>query len=398
MRLNVELKKDIHWVGAIDWSVRDFHGYSTKKGTTYNAFLVMDDKITLFDTVKKPFARDLLHCIHKVVDPAKIDYIVVNHVEPDHSGALPELVDVIKPEKIFCSTRGKKALLEHYHHPEWPYEVVQTGQQLSLGKRTVHFLETRMVHWPDSMFSYLAEDAILIASDGFGQHWATTERFNDQVNQAELLQHAAKYFANILLPYSGLISKLVADVSKMNLKIDMICPDHGLIWRDNPLQIVSLYDRWAKQVPTRKAVIIYDSMWNSTQTMAKAILDGLVSEGVDAKLMDLKADHRSDIMTEILDAAAIIVGSPTLNNNMLPTMADMLCYMRGLRPANKVGAAFGSYGWSGESVRLMTKSLEETKVKIVHPGVSVQYVPTHDTLKQCVELGQTVAKAVKSGG
>lgn len=396
MRVNVELKKGIHWVGAIDWSVRDFHGYSTKKGTTYNAFLVIDEKITLFDTVKKPFTWDLLHCIHKVIDPKKIDYIVVNHVEPDHSGALPEIVDLVKPEKIFCSSRGKKALLEHYHQPNWPYEVVQTGQEVRLGARTVQFLETRMVHWPDSMFSYLKEDAILISSDGFGQHWATTERFNDQVDAAELKQHAAKYFANILLPYSALISKLIAEVSKMNLKIDMICPDHGLIWRETPLQIVGLYDQWAKQVPQRKAVIVYDSMWNSTQTMAKAILDGIVAEGVEAKLMDLKADHRSDVMTEILEAAAIVVGSPTLNNNMLPTMADMLCYLKGLRPVNKVGAAFGSYGWSGESVRLMTKSLEETKVKIVHPGLAVQYVPTHETLKQCVDLGRIVAESVKS--
>jgi len=391
------VKKDIHWVGAVDWSVRDFHGYSTMKGTSYNAFLVMDEKITLFDTLKQPFKNDLLHCIHKVVDPGKIDYLVVNHVEPDHSGALPEMMEIIRPEKLFCSARGKKALLDHYHREDWSYEVVQTGSELSLGKRTVQFLETRMLHWPDSMFSYLKEDAVLIASDAFGQHWATTERFNDEVDQSELMRHAAKYYANILLPYSGLVQKLIAEVQKLNLKIDIICPDHGLIWRGDPLQIVAAYDKWSKQVPEKKAVIIYDSMWNSTEKMAKAVLDGVTEEGVSAKLMDLRVDHRSDVMTEVLDAGAVVLGCSTLNNGLLPRMADMLCYMKGLRPLNKVGAAFGSFGWSSEAVRLITKTLEEMKVRVVNPGVSHQYVPAHDALKKCVEMGREIAQAVKTG-
>lgn len=395
MRTSIEVKKDLYWVGGVDWTVRDFHGYSTKKGTTYNAFLAMDDKITLFDTVKKPFKNDLLHCIYKVIEPSKIDYLVVNHVEPDHSGAIVEIIDTIKPEKVFCSPRGKKALLEHYHREDWPYEVVQTGTEVSLGKRTVHFLETRMLHWPDSMFSYLKEDAVLIASDAFGQHWATTERFNDQVDTAELMQHAAKYYANILLPYSNLIQKLIADVTKMNLKIDMICPDHGLIWRDNPMQIVAAYDEWSRQVAKDKALVIYDTMWGSTETMAKAVLDGLVEGGLSVKMLDLRVDHRSDVMTELLDAKAVVLGSSTLNNSMLPPMADMLCYMKGLRPMNKVGAAFGSFGWSGEAVKHMTKILEEMKVKVVDPGVSHQFVPQHEALKKCVELGRKIAQAAK---
>ena len=397
LRISVEVKKDIYWVGGLDWSVRDFHGYSTMKGTTYNAYLVMDDKITLFDTVKKPFKNDLLHCIYKVVEPSKIDYLVVNHVEPDHSGSLPEIMEIVKPEKLFCSPRGKKALLEHYHREDWPYEVVGSGAEISLGKRTVQFLETRMLHWPDSMFSYLKEDAVLISNDAFGEHWATSERFNDEVDSAELFQHAAKYYANILLPYSGLVQKLIAEMQKLNLKIDMICPDHGLIWRDDPLQIVAAYDAWSKQVGKQKAIIVYDSMWNSTQTMAKAISDGLVQGGVAAKIMDLRADHRSDVMTELMDARAVIVGSSTLNNNMLPRMADMLTYMKGLRPQNKLGAAFGSYGWSGEAVRLITKTLEEMKFNVLNPGVSLQYVPAHEGLRQCVELGREIARAVKEG-
>jgi flavorubredoxin len=391
----VEVKKGINWVGAVDWTIRDFHGYSTNKGTTYNAFLVLDDKITLFDTVKKPLKNDLLHNIYKLVEPSKIDYLVVNHVEPDHSGSVAEMVDIIKPEKIFCSPKGKQALLDHYHREDWPYEVVGTGQEVSLGKRTVQFIETRMLHWPDSMMSYIKEDALLISSDAFGQHWATSERFNDQVDSWELMVHAKKYFANILLPYSQLIKKLIADVQKMDLKIDMIAPDHGLIWRDNPLQIVSAYDEWSKQVAKQKALIIFDTMWHSTEMMAKAIADGLVENGTSIKLMDLCADHRSDIITQLLDAKAVIIGSATLNNGMLPRMADMLCYMKGLRPVGKIGAAFGSYGWSGEAVKLITKSLEEMKIKVLNPGLSLQFVPDHEGLRKCVELGREIGKAIK---
>ncbi|MBM3301065.1 MAG: flavodoxin domain-containing protein [Deltaproteobacteria bacterium] len=395
MRTIVQLKDGINWVGAVDWTVRDFHGYLTRKGTTYNAFLVLDEKVTLFDAVKKPFKGDLLHNLYKVIDPKKIDYLVVNHVEPDHSGALPEMMEIIEPEKLFCSSRGKKALLDHYHREDWPYEVVGTGDEVRLGKRTVTFIETRMIHWPDSMFSYLKEDALLISSDGFGQHWATSERFNDEVDSSELMQHAAKYYANILLPHSSLIQKLIQDVQKMDLKIDMIAPDHGLIWRENPIQIVEAYDRWSKQIPKRKALIVYDTMWHSTEMMAKAISDGLIEGGVSTKMMNLAVDHRSDIITELLDAKAIVLGSSTLNNSMLPRMADLLCYMKGLRPIDKVGAAFGSYGWSGEAVKQISTALEEMKVKVVDQGVRLTYVPSHEGLRKCVDLGRKIAEAVK---
>ena len=339
MRTNVKVKEGINWVGAVDWNVRDFHGYSTYKGTTYNAFLVLDDKVTLFDTVKNGFQNDLIHNIHKVIEPEKIDYLVINHVEPDHSGSIAEVVERVKPEKIFCSSRGKKALLQHFHKEDWPYEVVETGQEISLGKRTVQFIETRMLHWPDSMFSYLKEDALLISSDAFGHHWATSERFNDEVDKAELMQHCAKYFANILLPYSSLVSKLIEDVGNLGLKIDIIAPDHGVIWRDNPMQIVEAYANWAKQPAKQKALVVYDTMWHSTETMAKAICDGLAENGVSYKMIDLAATHRSDVVTELLDAKALILGSSTLNNNMLPRMADLLCYIKGLKPINKIGAA-----------------------------------------------------------
>jgi flavorubredoxin len=390
----VELLKDIHWVGAVDWNVRDFHGYTTYKGTTYNAFLVLDEKITLFDTVKKTFKSDLAHNIRRVVEPAKIDYLVVNHVEPDHSGAVPEMVELIQPEKIFCSPLGHKALLDHYHRQDWPYEVVETGSSISLGRRTVQFIETRMLHWPDSMFSYLQEDRLLFSSDAFGEHWATSERFDDEVDQGELFRHAAKYYANILLLYSPLVGKLLDSVGQMGLQIDMIAPDHGVICRSDPGKIVEAYGRWSAQEPSRKALVVYDTMWQATEMMAKAIADGISQEEVSVRLMDLKANHRSDVMTEVLDAGALVFGSSTLNNGMLPGMADMLHYLKGLKPQNKIGAAFGSYGWSGEAVKLISRALEEMKVELVDEGIRVKYVPDHEDLAKCVELGRRVGKAL----
>jgi len=393
----IEILKDVHWVGAIDWNIRDFHGYSIYRGTTYNAFLVMDEKVTLFDTVKQGFRSELLHHIRRIIDPTTIDYLVVNHAEMDHSGLVPEVVDLVKPEKIFCSERGRKALLAHFHREDWPYEVVKTGDTISLGKRTVRFIETRMLHWPDSMFSYIPEDRLLISSDAFGQHVATTERFDDEVDLSMLLRHAAKYYANIILPFSNLVQKLLSLVKEMDLEVDMIAPDHGVIWRRNRGKILECYDEWSQQRSRVKALVIYDTMWHSTERMAKAIVDGLVQEGVSVRMFDLATNHRSDIITEVLDAGALVIGSPTLNNGMLPRMADLLHYMKGLRPANKIGAAFGSYGWSGEAVKLINAIMEEMKFTVIDPGINVQYVPAHDDLGKCVELGRKVAKALKEG-
>jgi flavorubredoxin len=394
----VEVKKGIYWVGAVDWNVRDFHGYSTLKGSTYNAYLAMDEKITLFDTVKKPFVDDLVCNISRILDPRKIDYLVVNHVEMDHSGAMPEIIDLVQPEKVFCSAMGKRALIDHYHQEDWPFEVVETGQTLSLGSKTVQFIETRMLHWPDSMFSYLKEDRLLISSDAFGEHWATSQRFDDEVNLDELFFHAAKYYANILLLYSPLVQKLLASVQKMGLEIDMIAPDHGLIWRTHPGKIIEAYDAWSKQKARDKAVIIYDTMYQATEKMAFAIADGLVQEGVEVKILNLKHSHRSEVITEVLDAKAILLGSSTLNNGIMPTVADILCYMKGLRPANKIGFAFGSYGWSGEAVKVMTQALEEMKVKIVDGGLRVKFAPTHDDFMKCAELGRKVGQEIKNQG
>jgi flavorubredoxin len=290
---------------------------------------------------------------------------------------------------VYCSKNGHRNLARHFQQ-KWNYQPVEDGAQLSIGKRTLTFMETRMVHWPDSMFTYCKEGNILFSSDGFGQHYAGLERFDDEMGD-RIMPHAKKYFANILLLYSPLIIKLVEKVKNLGLAIDMICPDHGVIWRKDPLKIIQAYAEWSEQKPKRKALVVYDTMWHSTEMMAEAIVDALGSEGVDAQPMHLRKWHRSDILTEVLDAGAILVGSPTLNNGLFPTVADFLAYMKGLRPLNKIGAAFGSYGWSAEATKLITRELEEMKFNVVDPGIKVQYVPDQNALETCRALGKKIA-------
>jgi len=391
----IKLAEKVYWVGAIDWVIRDFHGYSTNRGTTYNAYLIMDEKITLIDTVRRPYKNELMHRIRNIVDPEKIDYLVVNHVEMDHSGCLPEVIDLIKPEKIICSKMGHKALIQHFHNDKWPYHIVEPSEEISLGEKTLSFLETRMLHWPDSMFTYIKEDGLLFSSDAFGQHLATSERFDDEVNQDVLMEESAKYYANILTLYSPLVKKILAKVKDLGLEIRMIAPDHGIIWKKNPEKIIDAYARWSVHEGRGNALIIYDTMWHSTEKMAKAVAEGLRDEGISYKMIDLKVNHRSDVMTDVLNASAIVLGCPTLNNGLLPRMAGFLMYMRGLRPTNKIGAAFGSYGWSGEAVKLMNQAMQEMKFTICHKGVKVQYVPEHPDLRECVALGRCVGSSLK---
>ena len=389
----IEIANGIYNVGAVDWNIRDFHGYSTNAGTTYNAFLIIDEKIVLIDTVKKEFADQLLDNISQIVDPKKIDIVISNHTEMDHSGGLPRVMHRIGEDKpLYCSKMGLKNLSRHFPQ-KWNYHAVGNGEELSLGKRTLTFLETRMLHWPDSMFTYLKEDKILFSSDGFGQHYAGPEKFDDEIGDA-IMPHAKKYFANILLLYSMKVLKLVETVTKLGLEFDMICPDHGIIWRKDPGKIIEAYVKWSKQEPEKKALVIYDTMWHSTEAMAESIAEGIAEEGVEVKPMHLRKWNRSDIMTEVIDAKAIIVGSPTLNNQLFPTVADMLTYMKGLKPKNKIGAAFGSYGWSGESVKLINQELEAMKFDIIEPGIKIQYVPDKEGKDACFELGRKIGKAI----
>ncbi len=388
----VEIAKGVYDVGVMDWNIRDFHGYSTHLGTSYNAFLIVDETVALVDTVKAEFADELLGNIARIVDPKRIDCVVSNHTEMDHSGGLPRVMHRIGEDKpIYVSKMGAKNHVRHFPQ-KWHYRPVGSGDELSLGSRTLTFLETRMLHWPDSMFSYLKEDKILFSSDAFGQHYAGQEKFDDVVGDA-IMPHAKKYFANILLLYSPLILKLVDQVTEMGLPIEMICPDHGVIWRKDPSRIINAYVSWAKQeTVANKAVVIYDTMWHSTEAMADAIADGIHEAGGIARPMKLREWHRSDIMTEVLDARAVIVGSPTLNNGLFPTVADMLTYMKGLKPKNKIGAAFGSYGWSGESVKLVAEALEGMGFEMPEDGLKIQYVPDGDAIERCVELGRRIGQ------
>jgi len=389
----VKIAEGIYCLAAVDWNLRDFHGYATHEGTTYNAYLIMDEKITLIDTVKAEFAEDLLDGISRVVDPAKIDHVISNHTEMDHSGALPRIMQRIGSSKtVYCSKMGEKNLNRHFR-AGLNLQAVESGAELRIGKRTLTFLETRMLHWPDSMVTYAKEDRILFSSDAFGQHYAGLERFDDEMGE-RIMPHAMKYFANILLLYSDLILKLVEKVTAMGLAIDVICPDHGIMWRKEPGKIISAYVDWSTQKPERKALVVYDSMWQSTKKMAEAIVAGLGSEGVKAKPMHLRSYHRSDIITEVLKAGALIVGSPTLNNGIFPTVSDFLTYLKGLKPRKKLAAAFGSYGWSGEAVKVINKELEEMNFELIDPGCKVQYVPDAASLESCEELGKRIGRAL----
>ncbi len=392
-----EIAKDIYWVGAVDWNRRNFHGYSVcPKGTTYNAFLIKDEKTTLIDTVSAEFSGELLCNIAQATGSGKVDYIVVNHVEPDHSGALPRLVESLKPEKIFISPMGLKVLKEYYNCEGWPLEVVGNDTTLSIGRRSLKFLETRMLHWPDSMMTYVVEDKLLISSDAFGQNLASSERFADQVDQGELWGQTSRYYANIVLPYSTVTLKVLEEVTKPGWEIGMIAPDHGLIWRGEGVgQVVEAYTRYARQAPTNKAVVFYDTMWHSTEHMAGAIADGLVQTGVSVKIMSLAANHHSDVMAEVFEAGAVLAGSATHNNGVLPSMAGMLAYMKGLRPQGKIGAAFGSYGWSGESMKHIAAQMADMGFEMIE-GVRVKNAPKHEQLKGCVQLGRTVGEALKA--
>jgi len=392
----VKISDHVYWVGAIDWNIRDFHGYRTRRGTTYNAYLILADKITLIDTVKAPFKEEMLSRIASVIDPMKIEYIVSNHSEMDHSGCLPECIEMIKPEKVFASVVGSKTLKDLFQiHQD--ISSVKDGDRLSLGNMNLAFMETRMLHWPDSMFSYLAEEQILFSQDAFGMHLAASDRFADQIDQSILEYEAATYYANIILPYSPLVLKLIDKVAKSGLELKVIAPDHGPVWRKNVKWIIELYARWAAQKPTLKAVVVYATMWHSTEVMARAISEGLAAGGLNVKLMCMDEWHRSDVIYELLDAGALIIGSSTLNNQMLPQMADVLTYIRGLRPANLVGQAFGSFGWSGEAVGKINEVLQGINIELVGEAISVKLVPNADILGKCYALGTLIAERLHDG-
>lgn len=373
----IEMKKGIYWVGAVDWSMRSFHGYSTRRGSSYNAYLLLDEKITLIDTVKAPFVAELLERVSSIVDPKKIDYIISNHVEPDHSGSLPIMAKCCPNAKIVTSApNGLKGLTGRYG--ELNYQAVKTGETLSLGKRTLSFVATPMLHWPDSMVTYCPEEKILFSNDAFGQHLAANRRFDDENDFHIIMEEAKKYYANILMLYGKQAQTALAALG--SLPIEMILTGHGVSWRAHIPEILEAYKKWSAGDLEEKAVVVFDSMWGSTERLAKAITDAFTAKGVPVAYFDLRADHISDVITEVLTSKYLAVGSPTINNQMMPPVAAFLCYLKGFVPKGRKAFAFGSFGWGGQSVGLVEDELKAAGCEICLEKIRVKDVPTQDDL------------------
>lgn len=377
----VKIRENIYWVGGIDWNLRNFHGYLTQKGSTYNAYLIIDEKITLIDTVKHYHYDEMIERISSVIDPKKINYIISNHAEMDHSGAMPELMKLIPNAEIIATPNGEKALNDHYKE-NWKCRTVKTGDKLSTGKYSFAFYPAPMVHWPDNMLTYMENENILFSNDAFGQHLATSERFDDEYNLDTIVEEARKYYANIVLPYSVQVQKALSDLK--GLKIDMIAPSHGIIWRKNVGLIVNEYVKWSSGDVKKKALIIYDTMWNSTALIAETIGSVFQEKDYNIKMFNLQFNHMSDIMTELLEAEYICVGSSTLNNNMLPSVAGFLTYMKGLAPKERKGLAFGSFGWGGQGVKQVNEALHGCSYQMLDM-ISVKYKPDEQMLKTIKE-------------
>lgn len=387
----IEISPKVWWVGGIDWNERLFHGYTTERGITYNAYLIMDEKITLIDTCKATFADELVQRISQVVDPAKIDVVITNHVEMDHSGSLPVIHKIAPNAEIYASAgAGVNELRAHFGIEATP---MKTGDTLCIGERTLSFVTTPMVHWPDNMVTYSDVDKILFSNDAFGQHFATTKRFDDENDMCEVMKQAKKYYANIVWPYGMQAGRALAAVKGLELK--MIAPSHGCIWRSHIDEIIAKYEEWTTYQTQEKAVVVFDSMWHSTESMAREICDAFIAEGISAQLIDVKSTHISDIMLYMCDAKYVAVGSPTLNSNMLPTVASFLTYMRGLSPKNeqRIGLAFGSYGWAPLGPKQVYAELENAKFQLPVPVVAQQWVPSEENL---AELQGTVRKMIEA--
>lgn len=396
--MSIKVTENVSWVGKVDWELRTFHGeeYSTHKGSTYNAYLVRDEKTVLIDTVWHPFAGEFVANLAKEIDLKKIDYIIANHGEPDHSGALGELLKEIPGTPVYCTANAVKSLKGQYHE-DWNFQVVKTGDKLNLGRKEITFLEAPMLHWPDSMFCYLSGDNILFSNDAFGQHYASEFMFNDLVDQNELYVEAIKYYANILTPFSKLVEKKINEVVALNLPISMICPSHGVIWRKDPLQIVTQYQRWAQDYQENQVTILYDTMWNGTRKTAEAIAEGIRSADpeVAVKLYNTARTDKNDIITEVFKSKGVLVGSPTVNKTILSSIAGILEEIKGLGFKNKKAAAFGNYGWSGESVKILNSILTAAGFTVVNDGLKVQWNPDQESRTSCVDFGRAYINTFK---
>jgi flavorubredoxin len=395
----VEIKPDIYWVGAIDWAVRDFHGYVTPEGTTYNNYLILDEQVTLVDTVKSDFCRHTLKNIESLVDPSKIKNVIVNHIEPDHASSLDSIMSLVPDATIYITSKGKKGLDRHFDTSRWNIKIVKSGDTINTGKYNLVFLETPMLHWPDSMMTYVKEAKLLISQDAFGQHIATSARFDDEfvecASQVELEDSVIDYYANILMPFGNLIKSKIAEVQKLGLEIDMIAPDHGIIWRKNAAGIMQKYLDLANGKANMSVAVIYDTMWHSTERMTIPIMQGIKDEGLDCKVIKLRATPMSVAIKEFWKSRGCLIGSPTLNNILLPSVAEFLTHLRGLRPKNRIMGAFGSYGWGGGAMRDAYEEFRKMKLEVVEPGVQVLYKPSLDDETNCYEFARNFARQVK---
>jgi flavorubredoxin len=395
--MSIRVKNNVHWVGKIDWELRKFHGneYSTHRGSTYNAYLIKEEKVALVDSVWRPFSNEFVENVANEIELDKIDYVISNHAEIDHSGGLSEVMRHIPDTPVYCTKNGIKSLKGHYHE-DWNFNVVKTGDRLSLGKKELIFVEAPMLHWPDSMFCYLTEDNILFSNDAFGQHYASEFMFNDRVDQRALFEECIKYYANILTPFSPLVIKKIEEVLSFKLPLDIICTSHGVIWRDKPEQIVERYMEWANNYQENQITIVYDTMWNGTRIMAEKIAKGIGEEDkeVNVKLFNLARTDKNDVITEIFKSKAILMGSPTINKGILVSVAGILEEIRGLRFKNKGAGAFGSYGWSGESVKMISESLKSAGFDLVDDGIKALWNPDGENIAKCIEYGKQFAVSV----
>ncbi|MEE9307382.1 MAG: anaerobic nitric oxide reductase flavorubredoxin [Spirochaetia bacterium] len=393
--MKVKVKNNVHWVGKIDWELRKFHGneYSTRRGSTYNSYLIDENKTALVDTVWAPFAKEYVSNLAREIDLKKIDFVVANHAEIDHSGALPELLERIPDTPVYCTANGVKSLTGHYHR-EWNFQVVKTGDRLSLGSKELIFIEAPMLHWPDSMFCYLTGDNILFSNDAFGQHYASEYLFNDLVDQNELFSECLKYYANILTPFSSLVEKKIQEFLSLGLPLDIICTSHGVIWRKDPVQIVEQYLKWAKSYQENQITIVYDTMWNSTRVMAERIAEGIrrTDPDVHVKLFNIAGSDKNDVVAEVFKSKAVVFGSPTINRGILTSLAGLLEEIKGLSFKDKKAAVFGSYGWSGESTRILAESLQQAGFTVVDDGLKMLWNPSEQSIEECVSYGQKLAK------
>jgi len=396
-KLSFKIKNNVYWVGKTDWDLRKFHGneYSTNRGSTYNSYLIREEKNVLIDTVWMPFSKEFVENLSKEIDLDKIDYVIANHAEIDHSGALPELMERIPNTPIYCTANGVKSLKGHYHK-DWNFKVVKTGDTLDLGNgKQLIFVEMRMLHWPDSMACYLTGDNILFSNDAFGQHYATEYMYNDLVDQDELFTECIKYYANILTPFSAFVDKKIKEVLALNIPIDIIATSHGVIWRDNPTQIVEKYLTWANDYQENQITILYDTMWDGTKRMAEAIVKGIleIDKKVNVKLYNIAKSDKNDLITEIFKSRIILVGSPTIGGGILSGVAEILEMIKGMRFKNKKAASFGCYGWSGESIKVIKEHLEKSGFSIINDGIRALWNPDDVSLEKCVEFGREIAKA-----